>query len=355
MHRAGASRRRFVVTPRRRFAAGALGLELSHRGSLWYRSRMAVLEDDLGGSCELWPDHLVGRAPDAALRLEDASVSWRHASVRWTGRGWELQDLGSLNGTFLNGQRVEVGARVLLRVGSRLRFGEEAREWALTDVDPPQAAAVALDDGARVKPHDGLIVLPDAEEPELSIYRQADGRWIAESAERVWELEHDEIVLAGTRRFRFEPGAAVYATSASVQHRPTPAAVALEFVVSRNEEQVDLTIAYNGKRTSLRPRAHTYLLLTLARLRVHDQEQARTAPALRGGAPTLPASSHGWVEQSRLLKMLATTSAQLALDIYRARRQFSDAGVVDSAQLVERRASSRELRLGVDAISVQVA
>lgn len=306
---------------------------------------MAILEDDRGGSCELWPDHLVGRAPDSALRLEDASVSWRHASLRWTGRGWELQDLGSLNGTFLNGQRVEVGARVLLRTGARLRFGEDAREWSMIDADPPEAAAVALDDGARIKPHDGIIALPpEVEEPELSIYRQSDGRWIAEGADGVWELERDEIVLAGTRRFRFEPGAAVYATSASIQHRPTPGAIALEFVVSRNEEQVDLTIVHDGKRTTLRPRAHTYLLLTLARLRAKDQEEA-----------SLPPSSHGWVEQSQLLKMLATTPAQLALDIYRARRQFSDAGVVDSAQLVERRASSRELRLGVDAISVQVA
>jgi hypothetical protein len=101
---------------------------------------------------------------------------------------------------------------------------------------------------------------------------------------------------------------------------------------------------HHGKRTSLRPRAHTYLLLTLARLRLEDQSRAE-----------LPASSHGWIEQARLLKMLATTPAQLALDIYRARRQFSDAGVVDSAQLVERRASSRELRLGVDTVAVEVA
>lgn len=305
---------------------------------------MAALDDSQGGWCELLPDHLVGRAPDSALRLDDGSVSWRHASLRWTGRGWELQDLGSLNGTFLNGQRVEVGARVLLRVGARLRFGQETREWVMSDADPPQAAAIALDDGSRVKPHDGLIVLPSGEEPELSIYRQTDGSWIAEAADRVWQLERDEIVLAGTRRFRFEPGAAVYATSASPQHLPTPAAVALEFVVSRNEEQVDLTIVHHGKRTSLRPRAHTYLLLTLARLRRKDQEEA-----------ALPASSHGWIEQSVLLKMLATTPAQLALDIYRARRQFSDAGVVDSAQLVERRASSRELRLGVETIHVQLA
>jgi hypothetical protein len=52
--------------------------------------------------------------------------------------------------------------------------------------------------------------------------------------------------------------------------------------------------------------------------------------------------------------MLATSLSQLTLDIYRARRQFSDAGVVDSAQIVERRTTSRELRIGVERLSVQM-
>jgi ABC transport system ATP-binding/permease protein len=45
----------------------------------------------------LTADHLIGREPTAALRLNDESVSWRHASLRWTGQIWELQDLGSSN------------------------------------------------------------------------------------------------------------------------------------------------------------------------------------------------------------------------------------------------------------------
>jgi hypothetical protein len=270
-------------------------------------------------------------------------VSWRHASLRWTGRGWELQDLGSLNGTFLNGNRVEPGARVLLRIGARLRFGDVQSDWLVADLDPPEAVATALDDGTRVTPQDGLIVLPSPDAPELSLYRQADGAWIAEALDRVWEPERDEIVVAGGRRFRFEPGSALHATSTGLSNRLTPSALALEFLVSRNEEQVDLCIVHAGQRIVLKPRAHTYLLLTLARLRVQDQAM-----------PGQPLTSHGWVEQSRLLKMLATNLAQLTLDIYRARRQFSDAGVVDSAQLVERRTSSRELRIGVEQLSVNV-
>jgi hypothetical protein len=303
--------------------------------------RVGALENDQGEQCALWADHLVGRAPEAALRLEHAAVSWRHASLRWTGRGWELQDLGSLNGTFLNDVRVEPGSRNLLRVGSRLRFGEGQGEWSVIDIDPPDAVATAMDDGSRIAPQAGLIVLPSPESPELSLYRRADGVWVAEAPDRVWEPQRDEIVIAGGRRFRFEPGSEVHATSTSLGSRLTPGVIALEFTVSRNEEQVDLSIVHRGQRTQLKPRAHTYLLLTLARLRSQDQTD-----------PALPPTSHGWVEQSRLLRMLATSLSQLTLDIYRARRQFAETGMLDPAQIVERRTSSRELRIGVERLSI---
>jgi predicted component of type VI protein secretion system len=303
---------------------------------------VAALESNQGARCVLWADHLVGRAPEAALRLENPSVSWRHASLRWTGQVWELQDLGSLNGTFLDGSRIAAGARVPLRTGSRVRFGGDL-EWLLADSDPPSAVAVALDDGSRLLPRDGLIALPDAEHPDLTIHRQFDGGWIAEASDKVWQPETDEIVNAGGRRFRFEPGGVVLATAAGAARQPSPSTVAVEFSVSLNEEHVELTVVHQGERSALRPRAHTYLLLTLARARLRDQQES-----------DLPPTSHGWIDQPTLLKMLATSAAQLALDIYRARRQFSDAGIVDSAHLIERRPTSRELRIGVSGISVRV-
>jgi hypothetical protein len=48
------------------------------------------------------------------------------------------------------------------------------------------------------------------------------------------------------------------------------------------------------------------------------------------------------------------TSPRLAVDIYRARKQFSEAGVTEAAQIVERRATSHELRIGVPRLAINI-
>ena len=47
----------------------------------------------------------VGRHPDADIFLDDVTVSRRHAQFLRDGKRFVVRDLGSLNGTFLNGER----------------------------------------------------------------------------------------------------------------------------------------------------------------------------------------------------------------------------------------------------------
>lgn len=61
-----------------------------------------------------------GRHPDSMIFLDDITVSRRHAEVRRIDGGYEVTDVGSLNGTYLNRERVE-SAR--LNDGDELQIG----------------------------------------------------------------------------------------------------------------------------------------------------------------------------------------------------------------------------------------
>jgi putative peptide zinc metalloprotease protein len=66
----------------------------------------------------------IGRGAGSAVRLDDPSVSRRHARISAGVRGPVLQDVGSTYGTWLDGNRLD-GARAPLRDGSRIRVGDQ--------------------------------------------------------------------------------------------------------------------------------------------------------------------------------------------------------------------------------------
>ena len=64
---------------------------------------------------------LIGRSPDCQLLLEDDYVSTKHARIVVTATGYQVEDLGSTNGTFVNNQRVS--APTAFGPGDTLRIG----------------------------------------------------------------------------------------------------------------------------------------------------------------------------------------------------------------------------------------
>ncbi|RBP98036.1 FHA domain-containing protein [Bifidobacterium aemilianum] len=92
-----------------RLAPGT-ALLISTRGAV-SGSRYLLDEDEVN----------VGRDPHADILLDDSTVSRSHAIFRRQGEGFEVLDAGSLNGTYVNRQRVD---RATLNNGDEIMIGK---------------------------------------------------------------------------------------------------------------------------------------------------------------------------------------------------------------------------------------
>jgi S1-C subfamily serine protease len=85
---------------------------------------------------------VMGRDPDAELQMDphhDLMASGRHARVSPSVRGWEIRDLGSRNGTWVNGEHLR-GQRVL-EPGDRVRLGKKGPLVLFTNQPPETLVA----------------------------------------------------------------------------------------------------------------------------------------------------------------------------------------------------------------------
>ena len=67
------------------------------------------------------PETSIGRSGENNVLLDDVTVSRKHANIRRTGERFELIDLGSLNGTYVNNNSI---ARATLTSGDEIQFGK---------------------------------------------------------------------------------------------------------------------------------------------------------------------------------------------------------------------------------------
>ncbi|HEY1052965.1 MAG TPA: FHA domain-containing protein [Prosthecobacter sp.] len=77
----------------------------------------------------------IGRHPDSLVQLTCPSSSGRHATIKQTGDEFYVQDLGSSNGTRVNGAEIE---EALLKDGDRVGFGDVQAVFYAGD--PPASA-----------------------------------------------------------------------------------------------------------------------------------------------------------------------------------------------------------------------
>ncbi|GAA2768796.1 FHA domain-containing protein [Streptomyces paradoxus] len=93
--------------------------------------------------------YTLGRDPQGDVVFDDARVSWRHATVSFNGRSWVIEDHGSTNGTFVQGQRIhqmELGPGSAVNLGNatdgpRLNLSGAAASVATPQAQPQQPYA----------------------------------------------------------------------------------------------------------------------------------------------------------------------------------------------------------------------
>ena len=93
---------------------------------------------------------VVGRAPSSDIAIFDPTISRRHAELHVDEAGLRVRDLGSSNGTFHNGERIEDSEPVALAPGDTVTFGKVAFR-----VQPLGPTRVHSPSGGFASPSDG--------------------------------------------------------------------------------------------------------------------------------------------------------------------------------------------------------
>ncbi|WP_327357109.1 ABC transporter ATP-binding protein/permease [Streptomyces sp. NBC_01304] len=127
--------------------------------------------------------YTLGRDPGGDVVIDDARVSWRHATISWGGRSWVIEDHGSTNGTFVQGQRIhhmEIGPGSAVHLGNatdgpRVKLSGAAAA-AVAQQAPQAGAQQAPPQHAPQQPHagqQGAPGWPQQQQPQQQAWPQA--------------------------------------------------------------------------------------------------------------------------------------------------------------------------------------
>lgn len=281
--------------------------------------------------------HTIGRSPTCTMQIDKPSISKQHALIAWDGDQWRIRDLHSRNGTWLDSRRLQPGQDIPLTAGAMLAFGTPSERWTVSRLGTPTAVAISLSGHQeRIAQHHHLP-LPSEDDPEAVLFQVAD-RWSLERADGTTAVIRDgEQISVGDTLWRIHLPKAI-ASTCDGNTQPTPATITLRFSA---RPRLLVSYLHGGELIDLPQRAHHRLLLVLAQARLRDQQHA-----------DLPEAEHGWMYRDQLDSQLSTRNNRLYVYAYRARAQLADCGVLDAAGIIERRADTHQIRIGVPRLEI---
>jgi len=282
-------------------------------------------------------DHILGRGERCDTRYSRPEVSQPHARVNWQNGRWYVRDLGSANGTTVDG-RVLRGGQAPLGRGQRIALGGGVVELELIDDAEPQPFAVSSS-GELVEGTQQELYLPTVEDFLAVVLPEGGEDW-------VMTCDGEERLVRDGSRVRV--GGVHWTLSLSTRGTSTQLNTVsdyrieqtrLRFEVSQDETTVRLLGGVNRRWIDLGSPVHNYMLLTLARRRLADQVS---------GAP--PAEC-GWLYRDELASSLRVKTGTLTVQLFRARDALKTGGWTDYKQLIQRR-SEGQIRLAISDVEI---
>lgn len=140
----------------------------------------------------------IGRDEEMDIIIDNPSVSRKHAEFRQEGEGWVVEDLGSSNGTFMAGNKIEapfavdVGAEVGMGKFS-IVFGKVVGEGAEKAVSKTATPVDSFGGTTQIKAQEVQELLKDSEKK-----RRAQIEWESGGRRGTHYLSEDPAVIFGT-------------------------------------------------------------------------------------------------------------------------------------------------------------
>jgi hypothetical protein len=273
---------------------------------------------------------LIGRSVLADLRLNSRRGSSEHANLGWYSERWVLRDLGSSNGTKVNGRPLFPGDRTTIALGNRIHFGDDDEVWTVVDDDPPDPCAVLLGPQQYQWGQQSLLVLPSGDAPEASAFADLDG-WRVDLGSEVRAVECGDVLNLQSGYWRLlvpdHTGSPHVRTAG-----PELDLSEMSLAFSVAPEKIAVTIQQGATSVAIPSRACLNTLVALARIRM------RSNALLEG--------ERGWISSVELAEKLHYSPEKVNVDVHRLRKLFQDAGVRHAPYIIERDDAKR-LRIGV--------
>jgi len=197
-------------------------------------------------------------------------------------------------------------------------------------------------DGTVVESQQRLLLLPSSDTPSASIFVTGD-HWELDTGELTRTVCDGELVTVDGHTYELELPC-LHPTSDRTRVCGGDARVGsaeLHLRVSQNEEHVELTLKTASRTKELPARAFYYMILTLARIRQIDM------------AAGCGAEQSGWTYIRDLAQRLGVSAENVNVDVHRMRQFVARQELfADPENIVERRRTTGELRIGVPAIFI---